>query len=592
MYSGPVPEEEGEFGQTMRGVVGGTKLFDRFTLQRVLGRGGMGIVWLARDERLDRLVALKLVPEAVCFDASAQEDLKRETRKSLMLTHTNIVRIFDFIEDGHNAAISMEYVDGSTLSSLRVKKPAKCFEVSEIFSWTASLCDALTYAHGTAAVIHRDLKPANLMVNSRNELKVTDFGIACTLRDSMSCVSVRTSSGTLNYMSPQQLLGEDPSASDDIYAMGATLYEMLSSKPPFYSGDVASQVRDVIAPTVAERRAKFGIQGESIPKYWEETIAQCLAKDPGHRPRTPADIARRLRLTGPVRVTTETRKPMFTVDTRVAALAGSVVLLIAALSLVFSHPPKASPAATLAAAQAAPVIGYAVEKPMKPAPPPPASVAPEPRVIEQPPALAEATPAPVEPVVKALSKNATLQLTTTPSGATFSVYPGVIAGRTAPGAAPLRTGSAPNAVEDLPPGRYTLFFHNEGWPDDRAEITVNAGENVPVDYTFPHGRATITSVPEGAEILFGSHSLGQTPLTVDLPLGKQKLVARYPELSDKSQTVTIATSAEAKVTFQMKSQSSHSSRSRATPTPNAMDKIGQSFKHLFGGKTDSARKKN
>ena len=279
---------------------------------------------------------------------------------------------------------------------------------------------------------------------------------------------------------------------------------------------------------------------------------------------------------------------MFTVDTRIAALAGGVVLLVAALSLMVNRPPKVPPVATTAAPKAAPATGYAVEKSRKPDPSPPTSVNPEPPSIEEHPTVVESTSA---PIVKTLSKNATLQLTTTPGGATFSVYPGVIAGNTAPGATPLRTGSVPNAVENLPPGRYTLFFHHEGWPDDRAEITVNAGENVPVDYTFPHGSATITSVPDGAEIFFGSHSLGQTPLTVDLPLGKQKLVARYPELSDKSQTVTIATSAEAKVTFQMKSQSSHSSRSRATPTPNAMDKIGQSFKHLFGGKTPPARKK-
>ena len=107
MFTVSGPEEDAESGQTMRGVVGGTKVFGRFTLQKVLGRGGMGIVWLARDERLDRLVALKLVPESVNFDASAQEDLKRETRKSLLLTHPNIVRIFDFVEDEHSAAISM-----------------------------------------------------------------------------------------------------------------------------------------------------------------------------------------------------------------------------------------------------------------------------------------------------------------------------------------------------------------------------------------------------------------------------------------------------------------------------------------------------
>jgi predicted Ser/Thr protein kinase len=594
MYTGSGPEDDGEFGQTMRGVVGGTKLFNRFTLQKVLGRGGMGIVWLARDERLDRLVALKLVPETVCFDASAREDLKRETRKSLMLTHANIVRIFDFIEDGDTAAISMEYVDGSTLSSLRVKQPAKCFEVDEISGWVASLCDALTYAHESAGVIHRDLKPANLMVNSRSELKVTDFGIACTLRESMTRVSVRTSSGTLNYMSPQQLLGEDPSPADDIYALGATLYEMLGSKPPFYSGDVASQVRDVIAPTITLRRIKFAIQGEPIPKYWEETIAQCLAKDPDHRPRSPVDVARRLRLNGSFRLTAPRRKPIFMLDKSMALVGGAAaaVMTMAAI-MFFHHPGKKESASTFAMPTQAPAhVAYAMEQPIKPA------ASPEPLQTRQPSAAqvfaavaAAATPT-SPPATKAPSHNATLQLTTTPGGATFSVYPGVIAGRTAPTAMPLKSGTAPDSIEDLPPGRYTLFFHNEGWPDDRAEITVNAGENVPIDYTFPHGSVNITSVPVGAEILFAGHSLGQTPLTIDLPLGKQKIVAKYAEMSDKSQTITVTAAAETNVTFQMRSTGAHSTRAKATPTPNAMDKIGQSFKHLFGGKTTPPKKKN
>ena len=337
---------EGE--QTMRGVVGGTKLFNRFTLQKVLGRGGMGIVWLARDERLDRLVALKLVPDSVCFDASAREDLKRETRKSLMLTHPNIVRIFDFIEDERSAAISMEYVDGATLSSMRVKKPSKYFEVDELAPWVTSWCDALTYAHESAKLVHRDLKPSNLMVNSKGELKITDFGIACTLRDSVTYVSVRTSSGTLNYMSPQQLLGEDPAPSDDIYSLGATLYEMLSSKPPFFGGDVASQVREVIAPTLAQRRAKLGINGAPIPKYWEETIANCLAKTPEQRPRTPSDIARRLRLIGPIQLRTEEKaKGMFStfaelltkvkVERRIVDLAGAVLVFALAGNLLFNQ---------------------------------------------------------------------------------------------------------------------------------------------------------------------------------------------------------------------------------------------------------------
>ena len=210
------PDQASEGELTTAAGLGGTQLFNRFTLQKVLGRGGMGIIWLARDDRLDRLVALKLVPESVCWDPSAHEDLKRETQKSLMLTHPNIVRIFDFIEDERSAAISMEYVDGPTLSSMRVEKSSKCFEVEEIAPWVAALCDALSYAHQSAKLVHRDLKPSNLMVNSQGELKITDFGIACTLRNSMTYVSGAASSGTQNYMSPQQLLGEDPSPADDI----------------------------------------------------------------------------------------------------------------------------------------------------------------------------------------------------------------------------------------------------------------------------------------------------------------------------------------------------------------------------------------
>ncbi len=593
MYANSVPEEDAESGQTMRGVVGGTQLFNRFTLQKVLGRGGMGIVWLARDDRLDRLVALKLVPEAVCFDASAQEDLKRETRKSLMLTHPNIVRIFDFMEDERTAAISMEYVDGATLSSLRVQKASKCFEVRELVPWVTSLCDALAYAHDSARVIHRDLKPANLMVNSRSELKVTDFGIACTLLESMRGVSMRTSSGTLNYMSPQQMLGEDPSPSDDVYALGATLYELLSSKPPFYGGDVASQVREVIAPTITQRRTKLEIFGEPIPKYWEETIAACLAKDPEYRPRTAAGVARRLRLGGTIRLAdVEENHPSLLwkhIQPRFAAFAGGALALIVAIATLFHQRPK--PAVPETGATALPAIGYAIEAAGKP------TAVPAVRDVVAPPAkLSVATePSPVSvsnpsaPALSASAQNGTLQLTTTPPSATFAIYSGVIAGKSAPAATPLRSGTAPENAGDLPPGRYTLFFHNDGWPDDRAEISLQPGETLPVNYTFPHGSATITSNPDGVEILLGEHSLGHTPLTVDLPLGKQQLVSRHPDLPKRTKTVTIENGTVVTVAFQLRSNGRSSAK--PTPTPSGLDKLGNSLKKIFSAHPSPTPKK-
>src|SRR5437868_13565605 len=124
-----------DFGQTIRDFSSGQKLFRRYTLQRTLGRGGMGIVWLARDEELERDVALKFLPDLIIHDRAVLSDLKRETRRSLELTHKNIVRIYDFVHDEMNGCISMEYVDGDTLSSLRVDKQGKVFETGELKGW-------------------------------------------------------------------------------------------------------------------------------------------------------------------------------------------------------------------------------------------------------------------------------------------------------------------------------------------------------------------------------------------------------------------------------------------------------------------------
>src|SRR5437868_6227253 len=175
---------------TVRECAGGQKVFGRYTLKTVLGRGGMGIVWLARDEELEREVALKFLPDVVVHDRSLLEELKRETRRSLELTHRNIVRIHDFVFNESSACISMEYVDGNTLATLRVEKEQKVFEPNELSGWTSQLCEALDYAHNYAKIIHRDLKPANLMVNKKGDLKVSDFGIARSLGDSVSRLTI------------------------------------------------------------------------------------------------------------------------------------------------------------------------------------------------------------------------------------------------------------------------------------------------------------------------------------------------------------------------------------------------------------------
>src|SRR5262249_29690034 len=198
--------------------------------------------------------------------------------------------------------ISMEYVDGDTLSNLRADKQRKVFEPEELKEWVSEACDALDYAHNHARIVHRDLKPSNLMVNQRGDLKVADFGIARSLSDSMSMLTMdRGKSGTLLYMSPQQLDGERGNHLDDVYSLGATIYEMLTSKPPFYSGNVDRQIREKVPPSMTQRRKELEVNGHSEPvdEVWEDVVRRCLAKDPAKRPQSVGEIAKRLAVPSP-----------------------------------------------------------------------------------------------------------------------------------------------------------------------------------------------------------------------------------------------------------------------------------------------------
>jgi TPR repeat protein len=367
-----------DLGQTLRGLASGQKVLGRYSLVRILGRGGMGVVWLARDEHLEVDVALKLLPEMIASDRGAIDDMKRETRRSRELSHRNIVKVYQFEFEGQVAAISMEYVDGQTLADAKAEQPGRCFNHTQLEPWLAEICDALDYAHQEARMVHRDLKPANIMLNSRGRIKIADFGIASTIVDSVSQLSMRHgSSGTPPYMSPQQVNGEKPAPSDDIYSLGATLYDLLTGKPPFYRGNastIAHQIANVTPPLLATRRAELETNADAIPKQWEETIAACLAKDPAERPQNAKEILEWLR--GTSRATVAVAPSVAEIpdpDTtgkrdgrKTKVLIGAGVLLaVAALvtwSLIRSRTPPAhetrsvlqpTPAATPAAAPAA-----------------------------------------------------------------------------------------------------------------------------------------------------------------------------------------------------------------------------------------------
>lgn len=292
------PEFEPTLARLITLVPGAKVLGDRFVLERPLGRGGMGIVWLAKDSQLeDREVALKFLPDELFADEVSRMSLKSEALKALMLTHPNIVRAYDYLEDDKCAALSMEFVDGPTMAKMALDKSHRVFEAEELLPYLEQICAALTYAH-EEKVIHRDLKPANLMVDHRDRLKVCDFGIARVMRDSLTQVTGRSTTGTLSYMSPQQLFGERASPKDDIYSVGATLYQLLTSRPPFYSGSIEMQIQNRLAPSIAERREELEITSPTpVPQKWENLIASCLAKEPQDRPSSPHEILAQLKPT-------------------------------------------------------------------------------------------------------------------------------------------------------------------------------------------------------------------------------------------------------------------------------------------------------
>ncbi len=285
----------------------GVRMFQRYRLVRFLGRGAMGLVWLARDEALEIDVALKFLPDALAGDKRSVHALKEEVKRARGLTHRNIIQVFDFNQDDERVGMSMEYVDGETLSAMQLDKerhPGGVFPLRVLRPWVAQLCEALDYAHHEARVVHRDLKPSNLMVSKTGHLKVADFGISRSIAE---CLTRTTHgqgtkvSGTPPYMSPEHLDGDKPHPANDIYSLGATLYELLSGQPPFSGGDIPTQIKSK-KPLLLRQRREEWLQSqkvslrEKLPDEWEETIMDCLAKKAADRPQSAREVAERLGL--------------------------------------------------------------------------------------------------------------------------------------------------------------------------------------------------------------------------------------------------------------------------------------------------------
>jgi len=200
----------------------------RYRVERRLGTGGMGAVYLARDPELDRLVAIKLVKDDLTDEPELRERFLREARAAARLRHPNIITIFDIGEWDNRSFIAMEYIEGESLADVARRQPT--LDPAWVLRWMEQLCHGLAHAH-RAGVVHRDIKPANLMIDREGTLKIVDFGIARAGESQLTKSGVLV--GTANYLAPEQLLGTATDHRADIFAVGAVFYELLSGQKAF-----------------------------------------------------------------------------------------------------------------------------------------------------------------------------------------------------------------------------------------------------------------------------------------------------------------------------------------------------------------------
>lgn len=254
----------------------------RYEIDRVLGHGGMAVVYLARDQELHRAVAVKVLEGSLAGDDDVQARFLREARLAARLSHPNVVQVYDAGETDERPYIVMEYVPGTTLAQSGRLPPDEAVQL------VLQACAGLQHAH-EAGVVHRDIKPGNLLLREDGVLKIADFGIARS-SDATQLTKLGTILGTAAYLAPEQAAGEEVTAVADIYSLGAVLYHLLTGRPPYEFDSLAElaakQSEGLITP-VRDLEP-------SVPDPVEAAVMRALARSPRFRPPSAAELAREL----------------------------------------------------------------------------------------------------------------------------------------------------------------------------------------------------------------------------------------------------------------------------------------------------------
>jgi len=261
----------------------------RFEILSELGKGAMGVVYLAKDPSIGRLVAIKTIRASSGDEDDSEsrefrERFMREAQTAGILSHPNIVTIYDVGEDKESGVsfIAMEYIEGKTIKGLLVDRSQ--FAPDQIADIIGQVAEALDYAH-RKGIIHRDIKPANIMITTDGKVKITDFGIAKVASSNLTTTGQFL--GTPNYMSPEQVTGAPVDGRSDIFSLGVVLYEMLSRRKPF-SGENLTTISYKI---VHENFTPIADVSKNIPEEFDTILLKALSKDPWNRYQRGKDFA-------------------------------------------------------------------------------------------------------------------------------------------------------------------------------------------------------------------------------------------------------------------------------------------------------------
>src|SRR3989475_3852291 len=268
-------------------------LGDRYQLQDPIGRGGMATIYRARDLRMDRTVAVKVLREVYSTDPKFVRRFQVEAKAASALQHPNSVQVYDYGQTDGNYYIVMELIEGTDLR--RYLRSRGVLDIDRAVIIAHDIALGLGAAH-RRSIVHRDVKPQNVLVGRDGSIKLTDFGIASVYKDinAERLTTTGMTLGTVQYYAPEQAQGEIVSPAADVYALGIVMYEMLTGRPPFDGDTPVAVAMQHIQDTPRPPREL----NPNIPPALEEVIMRCLEKSPGMRYRDGSALARALEMLG------------------------------------------------------------------------------------------------------------------------------------------------------------------------------------------------------------------------------------------------------------------------------------------------------